>query len=163
MTIIGIDPGLDGAVAVLHGLEQTVVDLPTMAAGKGKGTSKRKLNGAALAEILRLFGPDCMVFIEAVSAMPRQQIHKIGVATAFSFGRTVGCIEGVCQALWLPIEFVTPGTWKKYFGLPADKEVARAKAIEFYPGMELHLKKHHGRAESLLIARYGLEVRARTA
>lgn len=164
MIVLSVDPGLDGALAGLDsGSICLLEDMPTMMAGKGKGTSKRKVNAAGLADLLRPYqGRECLVMIEEVSAMPRamvggQSVVKMGAATAFGFGRTVGCIEGVCLALGLSIEFVTPAKWKGYYGLPRDKEVARARAIELYPQAPLHLKKHHGRAEALLLCRYGWE------
>ena len=153
MIVIGIDPGVTGSVAFLHTEHGyvDVVDIPTMAHGKGKAKVKKQINPAGLAELFENVNVKKVV-LEKVSAMPEQ-----GVASVFSLGDTFGCIRGVVGALGLPLELVTPREWKKHFKLTSDKEVCRAKAIELYPEAPLHLKKHHNRSEALLIARYGIE------
>jgi crossover junction endodeoxyribonuclease RuvC len=80
------------------------------------------------------------------------------VAGVFSLGDTVGCIRGVVATKGYPLELITPQSWKKRFGLSADKEQAQAKAIELYPQPPLSRVKDHGRAEAILIARHGWEV-----
>jgi crossover junction endodeoxyribonuclease RuvC len=77
----------------------------------------------------------------------------------FAFGESFGVIRGVVSALGMPLELVTPATWKRRFGLiGAEKDAARTKATELYPGIILARKKDVGRADALLIARYGLEL-----
>lgn len=157
--IIGIDPGLSGALAVLYLNTLTVVaDLPIMAVGKGTGAVRNQINAAGFRALIMQLPVEepCIVYIEKISAMPEQ-----GIAGAFSIGDTVGCLRGVVAAMGLPIEWVTPQSWKKYFNLPRDKEAARAKAIQLYPGAPLELKKHHNRAEAILLARYGWEQQQR--
>ena len=158
MLIIGIDPGITGAIAALdHNGLLSIDDIPTMACGKGAGKRKHQVNAAGLAALLRdrVNGraDEVLAVLERVANMPGQ-----GVVGVFSLGDTFGCIRGVVAARGLPLELVTPQTWKKRFGLNSDKEQARAKAIELYPNAPLDRKKDHGRAESILIARYGLEV-----
>lgn len=156
--IIGIDPGLTGALAFMqpNGLLEEVVDMPVMAKGKGKTRVKNQINAPALSAILqeRLLSPPKMraatVYLERVSAMSGQ-----GVASVFSLGDTYGCIRGVVGSLGIPIHIITPQMWKKFYTLPSDKEVCRAKAIELYPAAPLERKKDHNRAEAILIARYG--------
>lgn len=156
--VVGVDPGLTGALALIGqpGLI-AVADIPVMAKGAGAGRVKSEVNPAGLAQLLRdwLNGhfDDVMVVIERVSAMPGQ-----GVAGVFSLGDTLGCIRGVACGLRLPIAFVSPQKWKKHYGLPADKELARARAIQLYPEAALSRKKDHGRSEAILLARYGWEV-----
>lgn len=152
--VVGIDPGLSGAMAAVtqDGL-MAVTDLPVIAKGKGAGKVKNEINPAGLVAMLRewvTFRDDVLVVVERVSSMPGQ-----GVASMMSLGDTVGCIRGVVAARGMPIEWVTPQRWKKHFGLPADKEYARARAIQLYPEAPLTRKKDHGRAEAILIARYG--------
>lgn len=161
--IIGIDPGLTGAVAFVWDGLYLVLDIPTMANGKGSSKVKQQVNASALKSmILRNIEDDdghigpCSVFMERVSSMPGQ-----GVASMFSMGDTFGCIRGVCAAMGLPVEIVTPQSWKKHYHLGSDKEVIRAKAIELFPLAELGRKKDHNRAEALLIARYGAELNNR--
>jgi crossover junction endodeoxyribonuclease RuvC len=159
MHYIGIDPGLTGAIALLNETELIdVQDLPTMPVGQGTGRVKNQINAAAfhgiLLNLLAKVEPQedgtPTVFIEKVGAMPDQ-----GIAGAFSLGDTVGCLRGVVVACNLPIQWVTPQSWKKHFRLPREKDVARSVAINLWPRAPLHLKKHHGRAEAGLIALYG--------
>lgn len=151
--IVGIDPGITGALAAVtpNGSLQWVLDMPVRDAGK-KGRKANEVDGAGLARFLRVHVADIdEVWIEEVAAMPGQ-----GVSSMFSLGDTRGCIRGVCEALGLSVQRVHPRTWKRSYGLDSDKEAARAYAIRLYPGCEaLDRKKDHGRAESILLARYG--------
>lgn len=153
--IIGIDPGLSGAIAAIHeGILLGVKDIPVMANGKGKSKVKNQVNAAELKRILNDFiGLGTVVYLERISSMPGQ-----GVASMFSMGDTFGCIRGVCAALDMQVEIITPRKWKKYYNLGSDKEVVRAKAIELYPIAPLSRKKDHNRAEAILIAKYGNDV-----
>ena len=153
MIIIGIDPGITGAVAVIGNGVEKVLDIPTMAKGKGQSTVKKQINASGLKSLIVENLPKrgkVEVYLERTSAMPGQ-----GVASMFSMGDSYGCIRGVCAALELRLEVITPASWKKHFGLGRDKEVVRAKAIELFPDMPLSRKKDHNRAEALLIAKYG--------
>ena len=151
--IIGIDPGITGAIAVLFDDGKSIVhDIPVMANGKGKGKVKNSVNGGALVQLLRCFD-GAEVFLERVSAMPGQ-----GVSSMFSMGDSFGCIRGVIAACGMPVHIITPQSWKKHYRLGSDKEVCRAKAIELFPGAELSRKKDHNRAEALLIAKYGKSI-----
>ncbi|MFM6207166.1 hypothetical protein, partial [Planktothrix sp.] len=102
-------------------------------------------------ELRRLIPPDSIIILESVHAMPGQ-----GVSSMFSFGLGYGVWLGIVAALNVPIEFVTPQAWKKYYSLGPDKEASRVKALQLFPSQasELKLKKHHGRAEALLLAEY---------
>ncbi len=147
--VLGLDPGLSGAYAIVaaNGHLCRVEDLPTMGAG-----ARVAINGGELADILRTIDIDLAV-IELVGAMPKQ-----GAASTWKFAQACGQVRGVLEALQVPIMWVTPGQWKRSLGLSADKEAARALAIEAWPDMrgQFSLKKHHGRAEAALIARYGV-------
>ena len=75
--------------------------------------------------------------VEQVNAMPGQ-----GVTSMFNFGQTFGAIKGVCAALNLPIFFIRPSKWKKYFELiNSSKDSSRTKAIEMYPSIADQLSK----------------------
>lgn len=149
MIFIGIDPGLSGAVGALHNGEFIDVwDMPIMGG---------RVNAVMLANILRGYKRPYMettVVVEHVGSMPGQ-----GVASTFKFGQAYGTALGVVGALGLPVVHVRPSVWKKLMGLGTDKEKARAAAIDRWPAAapDLHLKKHHGRAEALLLAAYGIE------
>lgn len=149
---IGIDPGLSGAIAILdwHGHVLACEDLPVV-----RDKSLAWIDGGLMLSTIMNYreGNDTVAMIERVSAMPKQ-----GVSSSFQFGVGFGSILGVLQALAIPIEFVTPRTWKKSYGLDSDKKAALHKARLLYPDVDLHLAKHDGRAEALLIARYARSV-----
>ncbi len=138
MKIIGIDPGLSGAIAILENNKVlNVFDMPVMAEGK---KNKRQLNSAQLVKLLReniSKDDETAVVVEQVNAMPGQ-----GVTSMFNFGQTFGAIKGVCAALELPIFFVRPSKWKKHFELiNSSKDSSRTKVIEMYPSLSNNLSK----------------------
>ncbi len=148
MTIImGIDPGISGAIAFYYTdvSRVAVADVPVIG---------KEINTAVLAQMVRTNQPDFAV-IEEVHAMPKQ-----GVTSVFNFGRSYGDVRGVVCALGVRLYFVTPQKWKKHFGLSADKEQSRLRALRMFPANaeSFKLKKHEGRAEAALIALYGAEV-----
>lgn len=151
MLMIGIDPGLTGAVAVLNaaGEYHTVFDLPVI-----RDRSLAWIDGDALlsAVLAAKGGESATVIIERVSSMPGQ-----GVASSFGFGVTFGSILATVQCLHLPLELVTPATWKRALGLGSDKSASLHKARLLFPMANLSLAKHHGRAEALLMARWALD------
>jgi Holliday junction resolvasome RuvABC endonuclease subunit len=142
-----IDPGGSGAIAFLF------TGFPNTIASEDMPTAAGDIDGATLADRMATMRPD-MVIIERVGAMPKQ-----GVSSTFKFGKAYGVAIGVVAALKIPVHFVTPGTWKKHFNLSADKEEARARALQLWPARaELFARKRdHNRAEAALIARYGAE------
>jgi crossover junction endodeoxyribonuclease RuvC len=147
MIRIGIDPGMTGAIAVLEGnILHACHDMPTVKARNGKN----QVNIPELASILRQYRGET-VFLEAVHAMPGQ-----GVTSCFNFGMGFGAIQGIVQTLGIPMHLVTPQKWKKAAGLiGSDKDYARTKALQLYPDADLARKKDIGRADAILIARYG--------
>ena len=158
MKIIGIDPGLSGAIAILE--EKKVLgiyDMPVMAEGK---KSKRQMNSAQLVSIIKQntkLDDEVAIVVEQVNAMPGQ-----GVTSMFNFGQTFGAIKGVCAALELPIFFVRPAKWKKYFELlNSSKDASRTKVIEMYPALsnQLSKKKDVNKSDAILIARFYCETR----
>ena len=158
MKIIGIDPGLTGAIAIMQNKKVLdIIDMPVMAEGK---KNKRQLNSAQLVSIIKKnieSNEEVAVVVEQVNAMPGQ-----GVTSMFNFGQTFGAIKGVCAALELPIFFVRPSKWKKYFELiNASKDSSRTKVIEMYPSLSNHLakKKDVNKSDAILIARYFNETR----
>ena len=160
MKIIGIDPGLSGAIAILEDNKVlNIFDMPVMAEGK---KNKRQLNSAQLVNIIRgntVPEDEVVVIVEQVNAMPGQ-----GVTSMFNFGQTFGAIKGVCAALNLPIFFVRPSKWKKYFELiNASKDSSRTKVIEMYPSLsnQLSKKKDVNKSDAILIARFYSETRSK--
>ena len=157
--LIGIDPGLSGAVAAINAgsLEPLeVVDTPVITS-----EGKRLYDIGGMADVIRhmsLFG-DAVVILEQAQAMPGQ-----GVLSTFSTGRGFGIWEGVLSALDVPYRTVRPSVWTKKVlaGTPGE---GKARSIQFalrmFPGAEITPKGSHkprdGRADALCLAYYGVE------
>lgn len=147
-TFCGIDPGIGGAVGLVHddGTFVAVHDMPTLPTTTGR----RQADFAALAAILREHGP-AFVLVERVGPRPRE-----GAVGAFAFGHTFGGILGTLAALSMSHDVVQPATWKRRAGIPpgADKRASIATAIRLLPDAAPHLSrvKDDGRAEALLLA-----------
>ena len=154
MIIFGIDPGVSGAICVLkEGKILEVYEMPTMIDGK---KNKRQVNGAEVTNIflkeLNKKEDIVKVVVEHVTAMPGQ-----GVTSMFNFGQSFGVLKGICAALKLPIYFVRPVKWKKYFNLiKTNKDARRTKVIEIFPyiSSKISRKKDSNKADSILIAKY---------
>ena len=155
MLIIGIDPGISGAICFFeNGQVKEIINMPVMADGK---KNKRQINGPqTYNEILRRIKnypkKDITVVIEQVSAMPGQ-----GVTSMFNFGQSFGVIKGICSAMQLSMFFIRPAKWKKYFGLiKTEKDASRTKVIEIFPyiSSELSRKKDSNKADAVLIASF---------
>ena len=157
MIIVGIDPGIAGAICFFYnGKVIDVIDMPTMAEGK---KNKKQVNGRQIYNEIMLIKNKFMnekmsVIVEQVSAMPGQ-----GVTSMFNFGQSFGVLKGVCAAMQLPIFFVRPAKWKKYYDLiNSQKDSSRVKAIEMFPKFSsmLSRKKDTNKADAILIANYHL-------
>ena len=155
MLIIGIDPGISGAICFFEdGQVKEIIDMPVMTDGK---KNKKQINGSqTYNEILKRINKyekkDIYVVIEQVSAMPGQ-----GVTSMFNFGQSFGVLKGICSAMQLSMFFVRPAKWKKYFGLiKSEKDASRTKVIEIFPyiSSELSRKKDSNKADAVLIASF---------
>ena len=158
MLTIGIDPGISGAICFLkNGKIIDVIEMPSMAVGK---KNKKQVNGSQIFNEITLRIKDfnkenVKVVIEQVSAMPGQ-----GVTSMFNFGQSFGILKGICSAMNLPMYFVRPAKWKKYFNLiKSEKDASRTKAIEIFPYFSANLskKKDVNKADAILIASYFYE------
>ena len=158
MLIIGIDPGISGSICFFEdGKILDVVEMPTMTEGK---KNKRQVNGAQIfneikKRIKEYENQNVRVIIEQVSAMPGQ-----GVTSMFNFGQSYGILKGICSAMRLPMYFVRPAKWKKYFNLiNSEKDASRTKVIEIFPYFSSHLskKKDSNKADAILIASFYYE------
>lgn len=144
--IMGVDPGISGAVAFYY------TNSPQLISAYDMPSIIKRIDAAALADIIKAHNPDLAV-IESVHAMPKQ-----GVSSSFNFGMHYGVVLGIVGALQIPNIHVAPTKWKKYFALSSDKEQARALAISKWPAsLHFRRKKDNGRAEAALLALYGYQ------
>ena len=155
MLIIGIDPGITGAICFFeNGEVKEIIEMPNMAEGK---KNKRQINGPQIyneisKRIINIPKKEVIVVIEQVSAMPGQ-----GVTSMFNFGQSFGVLKGICSAMQLSLHFVRPAKWKKYFGLiKTEKDASRTKVIEIFPyiSSQLSRKKDSNKADAILIASF---------
>ena len=155
MLIIGIDPGISGSICFLdNGKILDVIEMPIMTDGK---KNKKQVNGSQVyneitKRIKQFEKNQIRVVIEHVSAMPGQ-----GVTSMFNFGQSFGILKGICTAMQLPMYFVRPTKWKKYFNLlNSEKDASRTRAIEIFPyfSSELSKKKDSNKADAILIASF---------
>ena len=157
MLIIGIDPGISGSICFFEdGKIIEVIEMPVMTEGK---KNKKQVNGAQIYnEFLKRINnkdDEIRVVIEQVSAMPGQ-----GVTSMFNFGQSYGILKGICSAMQLPMFFVRPAKWKKYFNLiNSQKDASRTRAIEIFPyfSTQLSKKKDSNKADAILIASFYYE------
>ena len=158
MLIIGIDPGISGSICFFQdGLIKDVVEMPIMTEGK---KNKKQVNGSQIfneisKKIKNIDKKNIKVVIEHVTAMPGQ-----GVTSMFNFGQSFGILKGICSAMQLPVYYVRPAKWKKYFNLiNSEKDASRTRAIEIFPYYSSHLsrKKDSNKADAILIASFFYE------
>ena len=158
MLVIGIDPGISGSICFFQdGKIIDVVEMPTMTEGK---KNKKQVNGSQIfneisERIKKIDKRDIKVVIEQVSAMPGQ-----GVTSMFNFGQSYGILKGISSAMQLPMYFVRPAKWKKYFNLiNSEKDASRTRAIEIFPyfSSQLSRKKDSNKADAILIASFYYE------
>ncbi len=158
MLIIGIDPGISGSICFFQdGKILDVIEMPTMNEGK---KNKRQVNGSQIfneisRRVHKIEKHEIKVVIEQVSAMPGQ-----GVTSMFNFGQSFGILKGICSAMQLPMYFVRPTKWKKYYNLiNSEKDASRTRAIEIFPyfSSQLSKKKDSNKADAILIASFYYE------
>lgn len=168
---LGVDPGLQGAIAVIKPVGVEFYDTPTLEMKVNKAI-KRQMDAAACALLLSgltsAHRDDCMVSIEKVQPMPSfnsdptkqmEPRRSMGATSAFNFGVGFGIWQGICAGLLLPYQLVHPATWKRFLmkDMEKGKDASRVRALQLYPHIasSLSRKKDHGRADALLLAHYG--------
>lgn len=149
MNILGVDPGMSGALAFYDGTELMIYDMPVFERNKTK-----RVDCVRLHSIIKQNNPDAAI-VEQVNAF------GMGATSAYGFGWNCGCVEAVLSCCKIPFSYVTPQVWKKAMQCPKDKDSARMRASQLMPdhAHNWDLKKHDGRAESALIALYGFNKR----
>lgn len=150
--IIGIDPGVTGAiVALLDGEVYEVIDMPVDKVKVGK-TWRSRINPVDLYHELNAFSSDDEIVLEEVHAQGQN-----GSLANFGLGRSYGVIETAVALNWFPsVTTVTPRVWKKALGLDSDKKASLALARDLFGRDWFPLEKHDGRAEAALIAHWYL-------
>lgn len=155
-SIIGIDPGLDGACVLLAGGDPLFFDTPTLNVGKGKVVRRvyAEQQMAAKVRSIRREYAELTAILEQVHSMPGQ-----GVRSMFTMGTGYGLWLGILSALEIPFQVVTPQRWKGMLmdGQGKEKDASRARAMQLFPSASewLSRKKDVDRADALLIAEYG--------
>lgn len=159
MTIVGIDIGSRGALALLDeaGALLAVEDMPAIPEGR---QGRLAVNPPLLADLVRRWRPS-RGFVEFVASRPTD-----APASSFSFGKSRGALEGVLGACGVPFTWITPPTWKRWAGIAPGREhkdTARAAVIARFPA-HAHLFKRKldiDRAEAVLIGLCGMAREAR--
>ena len=146
-TILGVDPGINGALAFYDEDELIIYDMPVIERNKTK-----RVENHALGLIIKEQKPD-HAYVEQVNAF------GMGATSAYNFGWNCACIEAVLAFYNVPFTYVIPQKWKKAMDCPKEKQGARVRATQLLPQFShnWHLKKHSDRAEASLIALYGLK------
>ncbi|MFM2078882.1 MAG: hypothetical protein RJA49_2772 [Actinomycetota bacterium] len=158
----GIDPGVDGALAVVDARGR-IVDITSMPTLNDGPRGRRRVHAAGIAAVLRRWPTsDLRIAVEVVGVRPGE-----GAGGAFAFGRGVGAIEGVIAALAIPSQGVLPVVWKRAHTIPAKsgKDVSRSRAAALWPTDDCHFAAKaeggygpiaavEGRAEAALIAEW---------
>jgi crossover junction endodeoxyribonuclease RuvC len=148
---LGIDIGLNGAIALVEdGQLLEVHDMPTFSMERN-GKNKRMVNAAELARLIRQAAPSS-AYLERLNAMPGQ-----GVTSMFSMGQSLGVVLGILAALDIATTTIPPRTWQKALDVPQGKDGSRYRAAQLFPAhAELFKRvKDDGRSDATLIAAYG--------
>jgi hypothetical protein len=156
MSVLGIDIGVTGAVALLSDQGQLIelIEMPCLHDGPKK---RRTINAPLLASFVYK-SHATRAFVESVGPRPKE-----GAVGAFAFGDSRGVVRGVLASAAIPLVWITPPQWKRVIGITPGslgaKDEARAQAIRRWPA-QADLFKHKnddGLAEAALIAVAGLK------
>ncbi len=154
MRVLGIDPGLSGAMAIVDTKLPALVivaDIPVTHTAHGKG-KRANINLWAMRNWLLLGAPIDLAILEKVGAMPGQ-----GVTSMFRFGQAAGLCQGLLAGLNIKLVLVPPRKWKTEMGVGREKDQARQIITDMYPTFAdaFRRKKDIDRAEAALMAVYG--------
>jgi Holliday junction resolvasome RuvABC endonuclease subunit len=152
MRILGVDPGVSGAIAIFDTTQErlAVFDMPSVSFTKNQ-RKRRVISEIDLVYVIDLWAPD-VAYLEAVHAMPKQ-----GVTSVFTFGMAFGVVRGILAALAVPTHLITPNEWKRALRLGADKQEARLLASRLFPQSAEYFSRvcDADRAEAALLALFG--------
>ena len=160
MSIVGIDPGTNGAIAVLDSKSPDSVELLDLK----KNTIYEIFDW--MEGNVSSFSPG-EIWIEDIHSM-----YGMSAKSNFGFGKNLGIVTALAEIFQgeapdkapITIKTVTPKIWQKYIGVSvkgkAIKQEVANIAQGLYPNVELHGKRGgllDGRADALMIAHYGLK------
>jgi crossover junction endodeoxyribonuclease RuvC len=158
--ICGVDPGVNGAVAMLTdtGALVCVIDTPNLQVRVGK-SNKTRIATQALALFIASHQLS-HAYVEDVASSP-----QMGVSSSFAFGQAYGIVDGILAALGVPVTYAKPAVWKRAMQVTADKGSSRRRAMQLWPthAGEFARVKDDGRAEACLLALHGLRTQQRAA
>jgi hypothetical protein len=164
MLILGIDPGIRGAIASLdHNDAPSVRDMPVRQK-QGNGKAHNEVDPVALQKLLRELVPadeTGIVVMESMHAfMGGGEERKGSMASQASLAATKAVICAICEINGLDVSFITPQTWQRFYGIKNRKDdTTKAQSLriarQLYGMSHCPLQKHDGRADAILIARYG--------
>lgn len=161
MICIGVDPGINGAIAAVHASRGllAVASLPTCGSGAGpKAAIKQKVDAAGLHRLLQSWSARYDFAREDVIAIvERMQPFGAGdrapPTILLSMGHSAGIVEGVLMGRVRELLQVLPQQWKRTYGLGSNKAASIAEAKRLFPSVP---KLTHDRAEAILLAAWGL-------
>lgn len=157
--IMGVDPGLRGAISVVEIKSQKIIDMIDMPTYKTKSDARKQgylehIDAVKLSLALDFYAPlTSIAILEMPGAMPGQ-----GLSSTFRFGQSVGLLNGLLIGKYISVCGVAPAVWKASMGLSYNKEDSIKEAITYFKDYAWlwKLKKHNDRAESALLAIYGM-------
>ena len=159
MKVLGIDPGLSGALAMWDGSTLLTLEIPTV---KSTGRGREVLWGDLNRQWAEKFFWADHVFLERVMSRPGE-----GISSAFKFGLVFGGLRGMIAVKLLPLTLVTPSMWMKEMGVGrGSKEASIIRATELFPTNAKAFRgpkggRKDGVAEAALIALYGARILTR--
>jgi len=161
---IGIDPGKQGFIAILHDDDSGFLEeLPFKPVPNGSRNETR-IDGRKFRKMI----PS----IRSTVILEKTQSYGVRPHTMFDMGQTRGIIVGILDDCMMPLIEVTPQQWKKHFGLPQGREPGETKAEarkrakkasialakKMFPRFAKQIGENDNKAEALLLARYGKDL-----
>ena len=158
--VVGVDPGLDGAICVVDRTTMEIkflMDMPCnqVPSKRHKGGFKREVNGLYIGRALYKYAPQVLLgIVEGVGSRPKQ-----GLESTFRFGLSAGIVEGVLNGLAIKTIKPKAAAWKMGLGLTSNKESSLALARHTWPrdAALFKRKKDDGRAEAALLALWAIK------
>lgn len=152
MRIIGIDPGLEGGIAIISEDGLDVMPMPVNINQKGREIDERGL--ADLFMSVRVAGQP-HAFLEKIHSMPKQ-----GVRSTFNFGLGWGQVRGILAGLGIPYQLVRPQEWQKEMMIGYAPGSENQIVSQLWPTVDfkksIRCKNlHSGMVDAALIAEYG--------